>query len=113
MTPEEKVQTTNTSQNQKPHPDHVRTLLALISVLGASLGLSSPAWAQNQKQQMERWKILQDTQTKIFEKKQTSGSHGSTGPTSPLKPTAGNLVAPKLGGSTGPTVPPTPGGSRK
>jgi hypothetical protein len=40
---------------------------------------------------------------------------GSTGPTKPipLAGTAPTSLAPKLGGSTGPTIPPTPGGSRK
>jgi hypothetical protein len=112
MAPNEKLEVAIPSQDQKADPDRVRILLALISVLGASLGLSSPASASdNQKQQMERWKIMQDTQTKIFEK--SNAPKGSTGTTVPPKPTTGNLIAPKLPGSTGPTVPPTPGGSRK
>jgi hypothetical protein len=90
MAPNDKLEAANASPDQKADPGRVRTLLALISVLGASLGLSSPASAgDNQKQQMERWKIMQDTQTKTF-KSQSSGSQGSTGPTVPPKPTTGS-----------------------
>jgi hypothetical protein len=71
-------------------------VLAALSLLGASLGtgLQSSAVAGDktqiapdaQKQRMERWKIMQDTQTKSVAPK-----GGSTGPTAPPKPTQGNV----------------------
>jgi hypothetical protein len=122
MTKEVQKQVSPPSEKPTPVPRR-SAVLAALSLLGASMGLSlseaagqdttsggSKIQSDNQKQQMERWKIMQDTQTKIFQK-----SKGSTGPTVPPKPggSTGTMAIGPKGGSTGPTVPPNPGGSRK
>jgi hypothetical protein len=83
----DKSNSANVCSNPKPDQSRSKTVLALASVLGASLGLSWPASAGQiasdaQKQRMERWKIMQDTQTKIDSKKSstTSKPAGSAAP---------------------------------
>jgi hypothetical protein len=83
----DKSNSANVCPNPKPDQSHSKTVLALASVLGASLGLSWPVSATQiqsdaQKQRMERWKIMQDTQTKSDTKKSSTSSKpaGSAAP---------------------------------
>ena len=83
----DKSNSANVCPNPKPDQSHSKTVLALASVLGASLGLSWPVSATQiqsdaQKQRMERWKIMQDTQTKSDTKKSSTCSKpaGSAAP---------------------------------
>jgi hypothetical protein len=92
-------------------------VLAALSLLGASMGLSlNEAAAQEITQDVTVNKAK--TADKAFNAmdgyvRGAKAPPTRTGPTVPPKPTTGNLMAPKLGGSTGPTHLPTPGGSRK
>jgi len=73
-----------------------RKLLFAVAACTLVIGLQSFAAADpqvdcsknTQKCQTERWKIMQDTQTKI---QKTLAPKGSTGPTVPPKPTQGNV----------------------
>lgn len=83
----DKSNSANVCAEPKADQGRSRTVLALVSVLGASLGLSWPASAGQiaedaQKMRMERWKIMQDAQTKIDSKKSTTSSKppGSASP---------------------------------
>jgi hypothetical protein len=77
----------------------IAAVLALSLLLPTGIGVRSSAAGQNdspcgptkgaqgcnQKQRMERWRIMNDQQTKTVAPK-----GGSTGPTAPPKPTQGN-----------------------
>jgi hypothetical protein len=88
----DKSNSANVCPNPKPDQSRSKAVLVLASVLGASLGLSCPVsatqlQADGQKQRMERWKIMQDTQTNATKSKtQSNGPQNSTGPTHPPKP---------------------------
>jgi len=73
----------------------LKTVLALSLLLSVGIGVKSSAAGECaggqgncQKQRWERWKIMQDQQTKI--QKTVAPKGGSTGPTVPPKPTRGN-----------------------
>jgi hypothetical protein len=73
----------NAGGERKSDQGRSPTVVALVSVLGASLGMSWPASAQDaQKQQMERWKIMQDTKTSKTKSLSNTGGpqQGTSGP---------------------------------
>ena len=65
------------------------TLLIGLQSFAVAEEIQTQKQSDAQKQQYERWKIMQDTQTKT-QKSQAPKLGGSTGPTVPPKPTQGN-----------------------
>lgn len=88
MPDNDKSNSANMCPKSNPDQSRSKTVLALVSVLGASLGLSWPVSATQiaadaQKQRMERWKIMQDNQTKI-DSKNSSTSRKPAGSAAPM-----------------------------
>lgn len=85
MPDNDKSNPANMCPKSKSDQSRSKTVLALASVLGASLGLSWPVSATQlqsdaQKQRMERWKIMQDTQTNSKKSSTSSKPAGSAAP---------------------------------